>query len=194
MDLMRRLVFSPGRPGGAAAAFGRAVLLALALCASSPITAWADCFPVSDPAYAQLDPLVDRNAREALTAVAARLRTLGGAGQAADSRQLAALYAVQADAYSILELDQEARATALEGLARVTGPTDPLRLELLSTAALNIYTQDGIRDAMRTVRNSPRRAASGCTVQPLPRDRSRYPGASRRRECSRHEDDDPGLS
>jgi diguanylate cyclase (GGDEF)-like protein len=150
-DSMRRLVFSPGGSGEAAAAFGRAVLLALALSAASPITAWADCFPVPDPAYVQLDPMVDRNARAALTAVAARLHTLESASQAKDSRQLAALYAVQADAYSILELDQEARATALEGLALVTGPNDPLRLELLSTAALNIYTQDGIRDAMGMV-------------------------------------------
>jgi diguanylate cyclase (GGDEF)-like protein len=148
---MRRLVFSPGGSGVAAAAFGRAALLAMALSAASPITAWADCFPVPDPAYVQLDPLVDRNAREALTVVAARLHALDSTGQAKDSRQLAALYAVQADAYSILELDQQARATALEGLALVTGPNDPLRLELLATAALNIYTQDGIRDAMGIV-------------------------------------------
>ncbi|MFZ0498879.1 MAG: GGDEF domain-containing protein [Steroidobacteraceae bacterium] len=149
---MRRLVFSPGRSGGAAAAFGRAVLLALALGAASPITAWADCFPVRDPAYAHLDPLVDRNGREALTAAATRVHALESAGRAGNTRQLAALYAVQADAYSILELDQEARATAEKGLALVSGPTDPLRLELLSTAALNIYTQDGIRDAIGTVK------------------------------------------
>ncbi|HEX4267395.1 MAG TPA: GGDEF domain-containing protein [Steroidobacteraceae bacterium] len=124
---------------------------------------------MSDPTYVQLDPLVDRNARAALTAVATRLHTLGGAGQAADSRQLAALYAIQADAYSILELDQEARATALKGLARVSGPTDPLRLELLSTAALNIYTQEGIRDAMRTVETAraeqPRDARSDLCLE-----------------------------
>lgn len=99
----------------------------------------------------QLDPLVDSNGREALSAVAARLRTLESAGQAEDPRQVAALYAVQADAYSILELDQEARAVAEKGLTLITGPTDPLRLELLSTAALNIYTQDGIREAIGTI-------------------------------------------
>jgi len=148
---MRRLVSSPGKPCGAAAAFGRTALLALALCLSRPIAAWADCFPVTDPAYVQLDPLVDSNGREALTAVAARLRTTQSAGQAEDSRRLAALYAVQADAYSILELDQEARAVAEKGLRLLTAPTDPLRLELLSTAALNIYTQDGIRQAIGTI-------------------------------------------
>ena len=121
------------------------------LCAARPITAWADCFPVFDPAYVKLDPLVDRSGRQALTAAAAGLRALASAGKAADSRELAALYAVQADAYSILELDHAARAAAMQGLARVTGPMDPLRLELLSTAALNIYTQDGIRDAIGTI-------------------------------------------
>jgi diguanylate cyclase (GGDEF)-like protein len=160
---MRRIVFSPGSSGGAAAGFGRAALLALALCAASPITGWADCFPVSDAAYVRLDPLVDRNARDALTAVAAPLHALEGAGKVTDSRQLAALYAVQADAYSILELDHEALAAAGKGLALVTGPTDPLRLELLSTAALNIYTQDGIRDAIGTIE-----AARGVQPQDSP--------------------------
>ena len=145
---MRRIVFSPGTPGGAAVAFKRAVLLALALCAAIPVTGRADCFPVSDAAYVKLDPLVDRNAREALTAVAAPLHSLAAAGKMADARQLAALYAVQADAYSILELDHEALTAAGKGLALVSGPTDPLRLELLSTAALNIYTQEGIGNAI----------------------------------------------
>ncbi|HEY6515454.1 MAG TPA: GGDEF domain-containing protein [Steroidobacteraceae bacterium] len=129
-------------------AFKRAVLLALALCAAIPVTGRADCFPVSDAAYVKLDPLVDRNAREALTAVAAPLHSLAAAGKMADARQLAALYAVQADAYSILELDHEALTAAGKGLALVSGPTDPLRLELLSTAALNIYTQEGIGNAI----------------------------------------------
>src|SRR5512146_228249 len=148
---MRRLSFTSGNPGEAAAALARAALLTLALCAARPAAAWAGCFPVSDPAYATLDPLVDKNAREALSAVAGRLDAPGHAATARDPRELAALYAVQADAYSILELDHEARATAARGLALVHGPTDPLRLELLSTAALNVYTQDGIRSAIGTI-------------------------------------------
>jgi diguanylate cyclase (GGDEF)-like protein len=135
------------------AALGRAALLALALCAARPLAAWADCFPVSDPPYVTLDPLVDKNARQALTAVAARLPALEP-GKAGDSRQLAALYAVQADGYSILELDHEARAAAMKGLALLNEPTDPLRLELLSTAALNIYTQQGVRDAIGTIESA----------------------------------------
>ena len=148
---MRRPVFSPGNARRAAATLGRGALLALALCAAIPQAARADCFPVSDAAYATLDRQVDRNATEALSAVAGSLGALERSGSPADSRQLAALYAVQADAYSILELDHDARATALKGLALLSGANDPLRLELLSTAALNVYTQDGIRAAMRMI-------------------------------------------
>lgn len=127
------------------------MLPALALCAATPLTARADCFPVSDSAYVQLDPMVDRNAHQALAEAAASLRRLTGAGKAENSRQLAALYAVQADAYSMLQLNREARAAAEKGLALLTGPTDPLRLELLSTVALNIDTQEGIRDSIGTI-------------------------------------------
>ncbi len=146
---MRTLVFNPGISRGVVAALGQAALLALVLCAAKPGAAWADCFPVADPLYVTLHPMVDRNARQALTTVTARLDALSHA--VGDARQLAALYAVQADAYSILELDHEARATAAKGLALLDGPTDALRLELLSTAALNIYTRDGIRDAIGTI-------------------------------------------
>ncbi len=166
---MRRLVSSPGNPGRAWAALGRAALLALVLCATRPIAAWADCFPVADRAYLTLDPLVNRNPSGALSAVAARLHALDRTGAARDPRQLAALYAVRADAYSILELDHEARAAAEKGLALLAGPTDPLRLELLSTAALNIYTQAGIRDAMRTIAaahaSQPRDSLSGLCLE-----------------------------
>src|SRR5579883_2775903 len=174
---MRRLLFTPGNRGRAAAALMQAGLLALTLCAAKPIAARADCFPITDPQYVTLDPLVDRNARQALTAVAAGFDALHHAGINRDSRGLAALYAVQADAYSILELDREARATATKGLALLNGPTDPLRLELLSTAALNIYTEDGIRDAIGSIeaaqakqpRDSLSRLCLGITLGTLER-------------------------
>jgi diguanylate cyclase (GGDEF)-like protein len=168
LAFMRRIVFSPERSCGATATLGRAALLALTLWAASP-PGWADCFPVSDAAYVKLDPLVDRNARDALTAVAAPLHALESAGKVASPRQLAALYAVQADAYSILELDHEALTAADKGLALVSGRTDPLRLELLSTAALNIYTQDGILQAIGTVeaarRAQPQDSPSGLCLE-----------------------------
>ena len=166
---MRGSVFSPRKPGGAAAALGRAALLVLVLCLAGTTQARADCFPIVDAAYVTLDPLVDKNAAEALNEVAARLSTLYRAGAAGEPRQLAALYAVQADAYSILELDHEARLAAAKGLALVSAPTDPLRLELLSTAALNVYTQDGIREALDTIESArasqPQGSSSGLCLQ-----------------------------
>lgn len=126
-------------------------MLALSLWGLGQISARADCFPVTDSTYVTLDPLVDSNPARALRAVAARVEAIDHTGAARDPRQLAALYAVQADAYDILELDREARAAAEKGLALVNGDTDPLRLELLSTAALNIYTQAGIRAAIGTI-------------------------------------------
>ena len=148
---MRRSVLSPRKSRQAAADAAPAACLVLALSALGAAAARADCFPVSDPAYVTLDPTVDRNAIQTLSTLTGRLRTIESASPPASSRQLAALYAVQADAYSALELDHQARAAALKGLALVTGPNDPLRLELLSTSALNIYTQDGIRDAITAV-------------------------------------------
>jgi diguanylate cyclase (GGDEF)-like protein len=158
---MRRLLPSPRNPGGAAAALVWAVWLVLAVCIAGPITARADCFPVADAAYVDLDPLVNKNPAQALSAVAARLQALGRAGTAPDPRQLAALYAVRADAYDMLELDHQARAAAAKGLALINGPTDPLRLALLSTDALNIYTQEGIRAAIRTIETARTRQPPG---------------------------------
>jgi diguanylate cyclase (GGDEF)-like protein len=186
-DFMRRLVFSPGRSCGAAVAFGRAVLLALALCTARPMTAWAECFDVTDPTYRALEPLVDRNATQALAAASARLQALERAGSPADSRQLAALYAVQADAYSILELDDQAFATAARGLALVSGPTDPLRLELLYTEAYNVRTQAEIHDTMSFVAKvralQPRHSLSdvclGVALGALERRAGQYASATR---------------
>jgi diguanylate cyclase (GGDEF)-like protein len=150
---MRRFVFSPGKPRKTATA-APAACFVLALCTLTPMAARADCFPVAESAYVTLDPTVDKNAIQTLATLAARMRAVESASPPAGSRQLAALYAVQADAYSALELDHEARATALKGLALLSGATDPLRLELLATAALNIYTQDGIREAITAIESA----------------------------------------
>jgi diguanylate cyclase (GGDEF)-like protein len=144
---MHRFLFRPGN-SCRAAALARAALLVLALLATVPTAARAECLQIQDPAYRALDPLVDRNATQALSAASMRLRALERAGAPTDSRRLAALYAVQADAYSILELDDEALATAARGLALVNGPTDPLRLELLYTEAYNVRTQAQIHDTI----------------------------------------------
>jgi diguanylate cyclase (GGDEF)-like protein len=154
-------MFRPGDSGRALAALAPMALLALAFWVARPGAARADCFPVTDPAYTALDPMVDRSGTRALAAVSSRIQALERKGARVDPRQLASLYAVQADAYSILELDHEARATASRGLALVPGPTDPLHLELLSTQALNIYTQSGIRDAIASVGQARARLPAG---------------------------------
>jgi diguanylate cyclase (GGDEF)-like protein len=199
---MRRLTFSPGRPGGAAVAFGRAVLLALALCVARPMTAWAECFQVTDPTYTALDPMVDRNATRALAAASARLQALAGTGSRVDSRQLAAVYAVQADAYSILELDDQAFATAARGLALVSGPTDPLRLELLYTEAYNVRTQAEVRDTMSVIARAraqqPRHSLSdvclGVALGTLERRAGQYALATRTDTAAYRDSEAPGRA
>jgi diguanylate cyclase (GGDEF)-like protein len=141
----------------------------LALWAAIPVVARADCFPVTEPAYRTLDPLVNRNAAQALAAASAQLQALQRAGAPTDPRQLAALYAVQADAYSILELDDQALATTARGLALVSGPTDPLRLELLYTEAYNVRTQAQIHEALAIIAKArgqqPRYSVSGLCLE-----------------------------
>jgi diguanylate cyclase (GGDEF)-like protein len=166
---MWRFQCRPGDSGHAAAALARTALLVLALSAAVPTGARAECFQITDSAYRTLDPLVDRNATQALSAASTRLRALEQAGSPADSRQLAALYAVQADAYSILELDDAALATVARGLALVSGPTDPLRLELLYTEAYNVRTQAQIHDTIgiieKALAQQPRDSLSGVCLE-----------------------------
>ena len=100
---MRRFVLSPGKSRKAGAAATPAACLALALYAAAPMAARADCFPVPDSSYLDLDPTVDKNALQTLSTLAGRFRTIESAASPADPRQLAALYAVQADAYSALK-------------------------------------------------------------------------------------------
>jgi diguanylate cyclase (GGDEF)-like protein len=123
------------------------LVLASALAIGCPARARAECFAITDPLYVALDPAVYRNGTQALNAVNARIAAWGKSASPGSPRELAALYAVQADAYGILELDGQARAAAAKGLALVHGATDPLRLEMLATQALNTYDQPGMRPA-----------------------------------------------
>ena len=199
---MWRFMLRARNPAGAAAALAPVALLALAFFVALPSVARADCFPIKDAGYAALDPLVDRNATQALSAVAARIRALESAGSRADSRQLASLYAVQADAYSILELDHEARAAASRALTLVGGPTDPLRLELLSTQALNVYTQSGIRDAIASIEaaraQQPAESLSGLcleiTLGILERRAGQNALATRTDTAAYHDSEKPGRA
>jgi diguanylate cyclase (GGDEF)-like protein len=102
--------------------------------------AYAACLPSADPVIRPLQTLLNQDAKAAL----ARVKTLlDGEAAAAhpNSQRLAALYDVQAQAYSILELEADARDSVAKGLVYATRAQDPIRADLLSTLAENVYEQ-----------------------------------------------------
>jgi diguanylate cyclase (GGDEF)-like protein len=125
--------------------------LALALAwAIAPSPVLATCLVSADPVIRELQTLVDRDANRALQQVQARLKPLEHASRP-DAKQLAALYAVQAQAYSILELDEQAKTAASKGLKLATLAGDPVHLDLLSTYAENVYDPVGIDSSLKSI-------------------------------------------
>ena len=101
---------------------GAALLAACVLGASS---VRANCLRNADPLVQRLQDLVSENATKALRETQTRLDALEHAPRS-DPELNAALYAVQAQSYSALELDGDARNAALRGLlARVPNAKDP---------------------------------------------------------------------
>ena len=123
-----------------------ALLLSWAL-GSQP--AAAACLPNADPAIRALQILVDQDANAALKKVALLLKAELTALMPSSER-LASLYSVQAQAYSILELESKARDAVFKGLKYATDNTDPVRIMLLSLYAENVYDQAGIAAAVKT--------------------------------------------
>jgi diguanylate cyclase (GGDEF)-like protein len=120
-----------------------ALLLSIAL-AGSPT--WAACLPNADPEIRTLQKLVDQDANSALKKVAALLHT-ELAAPFPDPQRLASLYSVQAQAYSILELESKARDAIFKGLKFATDNTDPVRVGLIALYAENVYDEAGIAAA-----------------------------------------------
>jgi diguanylate cyclase (GGDEF)-like protein len=110
----------------------------------------ATCLISGDPAIRKLQILVDEDATRALKQVRSQLEPLEHAPQP-DAQRLASLYAVQAQAYSILELDDDAKNAALRGLRFATGSSDPVHLDLLSAYAENVYDAAGIDSAIISI-------------------------------------------
>ena len=139
------------------AGFGRAAfILRLTLFAVGALLAGsvqARCFGVSFPEVQPLEAAVIRDARKAI-ADAQNQRAELLRGPHADSLQLASLYAIEAQGYSLLDLDADARNTALKGLALAPGPTDPIHLNLLSTYAENQFDEDGLRNASASIEDA----------------------------------------
>jgi diguanylate cyclase (GGDEF)-like protein len=109
----------------------------------------AACLPNADPAIRALQTLVDQDANAALKKVAALLKA-ELAVTIPNPQRLASLYSVQAQAYSILELESKARDAVFKGLKYAPDNTDPVRIMLLSLYSENVYDQAGIAAAVKT--------------------------------------------
>jgi diguanylate cyclase (GGDEF)-like protein len=120
---------------------------------------FATCLVSKEPAVRELQSLVDKDAARALKQVESRLQYLEHAPQP-NAQLLASLYAVQAQAYSILELDDAAKKAASKGLRFATRVTDPVRLDLLSTYADNVYDAAGMDAALESI-DAARAAQAG---------------------------------
>jgi diguanylate cyclase (GGDEF)-like protein len=115
-----------------------------------PSTVTAACLGSADPDVRKLQALVEVDATQALKQVQSRLQPLEGAAQP-DAHRLAPLYAVQAQAYTILELADDAKNAALRGLRFATLDGDPTHLDLLSTYAENAYDAAAIGTALKSI-------------------------------------------
>lgn len=122
------------------------VVIVTALLGFMPL-ARAACLVLPDAQIERIDAQVGRDARGVLKQIEAGL-----AGRETYYRskveQLASLYAVQARAYSVLELDREAREAATRGLALVPAPTNPVHVNLLIQLTQNVYDEAGLDDAV----------------------------------------------
>jgi diguanylate cyclase (GGDEF)-like protein len=114
----------------------------------------ASCLDSLDPDIYQLQQLITQDATKALNQAQALLNTLQReplADAALNTARTAALYAVQAQAYGILELDANARASAAKGLALVPSERDPVHVELLLSFADSVYDSAGIAAAIKSI-------------------------------------------
>src|SRR5450631_236452 len=132
---------------------------AVLLCAWSPSAVHALCFLTPDPEIRHIQRLTAKDATQALKQIEDRLDAVHRESVATPGRieQLASLYAVEAEAYGILERSAEARNSAAEGLKLATRPNDPVRLQLLSAYAENVYDEAGIAASaadIETARNA----------------------------------------
>ena len=146
---MQKIRHSDRRARHAALAVIRvAALIVPALLASPSIAA---CLPNPDPQIRPLQSLVGTDATRALEQVRRLLQT-GDTGAAGGIRHnnalLAALYAVQAEAYTLLELTSEARSAAAQGLKLATGVHDVVYLELLLAQAENAYEAADVQESI----------------------------------------------
>src|ERR1700677_3750587 len=123
-----------------------------------PIFASASCLPDADADILKLQELISKDATKAVRQAQGMLDTLqreSVSGSSSDAlhtaSRIAALYAVEAEAYGALELDANARSTAEKGVPLVASQRDPVRLELLMAYASAVYDSAGIAAAIQTI-------------------------------------------
>lgn len=150
------------------------------LCAAAaclPLSAYGYCLADRDPSVRQLQELVGKSGNTALresqqlliaTQAGARAGTTPGGGAATVSR-IASLYGVIADAQGMLELDQEARASAQKGLSLATDRRDPVYVELLLSYLGSVYDSAGLAAGLKTIEDErplqpPNSAADLCLL------------------------------
>jgi diguanylate cyclase (GGDEF)-like protein len=109
--------------------------------------AHAACLASADPVAARIDAIAARDPREAIRQAAAAL----AAGGSSDALRRASLLAVQAQSYSALELDGDARRAASTGLELARDPRSAAHVALSIALAENIYDAAGIDGAVASI-------------------------------------------
>jgi diguanylate cyclase (GGDEF)-like protein len=145
---MGRFLYREGRAAMRSGKLLR-VLFALATLAIAG-GAQAACFQSADPVIGRLQTLATRDATATLPQVRAQLE-LANKSAHPDAAYVASLLAVQAQSYTVLERDADARASALAGLAMMPDPDHVVHLELLSIHAENVYDRSGINAAIQSI-------------------------------------------
>jgi diguanylate cyclase (GGDEF)-like protein len=129
-------------------------LAALAGLAWFAPAASASCLVNPDPQISRLQELVEQDASLALTQARNLLSAISPmpvSEISENAARAAALYAVEAQAYSILELDTESRAAADKGFALAPNRRDPVHLELLMSYADSVYDKAGLTAAIEAI-------------------------------------------
>ena len=116
--------------------------------------AHASCFDVQAPEYRELRPLVAQDPQRALAEVNARMAALPSDAAEQEPRTVAALYAVRARAYGQMTLTHPERTAALAGLALLHDPTEPLRLELLSSYGDSFSSTAAVTSALTQIKQA----------------------------------------
>lgn len=122
-------------------------------------SARAACIESSEPSVRALQSLAAADPNRAIARADAMLAE--AADKHAPARHVAWLHAVRAQAYSLLELDADARSAAAAGLKLVSDPSEPVHIALFSTDAENVYDAAGIAAAKKSVETARAAGVAG---------------------------------